>query len=249
MAVTSADQPLKLTLAWTDPPGVPAASGALINDLDLVLVAPDGVVYRGNRWSGDDVNVPGDKSSLPNAVGKDDVNNVEGILLPTPATGRYEVSIVGADVPGQSGQFTQGGALVITGAVAEIPPFAPPPVPDGVTGAPMRASRVEASTAAIELLWDADSCTSEAYHVLYGPLADVGLFTIDGAECDPGTSGSYFWSGVPGGDLWFLIAGNDGSATEGSWGRPSGGGARGGANASEQCGLTVRDEATACLGE
>ena len=32
-----ADQPLRLTLVWTDPPGNPAAGVKLVNDLDLVV--------------------------------------------------------------------------------------------------------------------------------------------------------------------------------------------------------------------
>ncbi|MFL5806540.1 MAG: S8 family serine peptidase, partial [Roseiflexaceae bacterium] len=41
--------PLRLTLAWTDYPGQPAAARALVNDLDLEVIAPNGAHYVGNQ--------------------------------------------------------------------------------------------------------------------------------------------------------------------------------------------------------
>ena len=39
---------LKVTLAWTDYPGDPSTGIVLVNDLDLIVYAPDGSVYLGN---------------------------------------------------------------------------------------------------------------------------------------------------------------------------------------------------------
>ena len=116
-SVASPGEALKLTLVWTDPPASTSAGAALVNDLDLVLTAPDGTVYHGNQWSSDDINVPGDKQSQPNPAGSDGLNNVEGISIPSPLAGTYEVEVVGTDVPGGQGVFTQGFALVATGDV------------------------------------------------------------------------------------------------------------------------------------
>ncbi|MBN1888841.1 MAG: S8 family serine peptidase [Thermoflexales bacterium] len=41
-AVSDTTQPLRFSLAWTDYPGALAASGSLVNDLDLNVVGPDG---------------------------------------------------------------------------------------------------------------------------------------------------------------------------------------------------------------
>ena len=79
--VTSAGEPLKVTLVWTDPPGSIVSGKRLRNDIDLIVTGPDGTVYKGNQWTPDDVNVPGDKQSAPNPSGRDDVNNVEGVLI------------------------------------------------------------------------------------------------------------------------------------------------------------------------
>ena len=43
--VVHTDQPLRVTLAWSDYPGSPAAAGGLVNDLDLVVTAPDGSLH------------------------------------------------------------------------------------------------------------------------------------------------------------------------------------------------------------
>ena len=70
-SVTDTAQQLKITLVWTDPPGPIFGTGSLINNLDLELIAPDGTVYRGNRWTADLANVSGDLASLPDATGSD----------------------------------------------------------------------------------------------------------------------------------------------------------------------------------
>ncbi len=126
LAVTAPGQPLKLTLVWNDPPGQAMASGALINDLDLELAAPDGRIYRGNQWTADDLNTAGDRESLPNAPGRDAVNNVEGVLLEAAPAGVYTVRVIAHDVPGAQGVFTQGAALVTTGTVERCTLMPPP---------------------------------------------------------------------------------------------------------------------------
>ncbi|MBN2432789.1 MAG: S8 family serine peptidase [Acidobacteria bacterium] len=109
-------QPIKATLTWTDPPAVPGAAVALVNDLDLELEAADGTVYRGNQWNGQTVN--GLKESQPNPAGMDNLNNVEGILVKAPAAGDYILRVKGANVPGYDQDTAQGFALVLTGGVA-----------------------------------------------------------------------------------------------------------------------------------
>jgi len=73
--------PVKITLTYTDVPGLPAAIPALVNDLDLEVIAPDGTLFRGNAFV--------DGESIPNAFAADSINNVEGIHLATPISGEY----------------------------------------------------------------------------------------------------------------------------------------------------------------
>ena len=42
VVIGSSAEPLKITLTYTDVPGLPAAIPALVNDLDLEVIAPDG---------------------------------------------------------------------------------------------------------------------------------------------------------------------------------------------------------------
>ncbi|WP_051275875.1 S-layer homology domain-containing protein [Desulfovirgula thermocuniculi] len=81
--VEDPSRPLKVTLAWTDPPAAPGAAPALVNDLDLVVTGPDGRVYLGN-----------DKGEGK----KDGTNNVEQVVIPGPQKGRYAVVVRAASL-------------------------------------------------------------------------------------------------------------------------------------------------------
>ena len=112
--VRGADQPLKITLAYTDVPGFPGALPALVNDLDLEVVAPDGTLYRGNQF--------GAGESVPNAPTPDKLNNVEGVYLSTPISGDYLVRVraskVVQDAVSNTPAIDQDFALVTSGNLA-----------------------------------------------------------------------------------------------------------------------------------
>ncbi|MDB6122637.1 MAG: hypothetical protein JWQ71_1630 [Pedosphaera sp.] len=109
--VQSSTQPLKITLAYTDVAGFPGAIPALVNDLDLEVIGPDGTVYRGNQFDNGE--------SLPNAVAPDNINNVEGVYLAEPVPGDYLVRVRARNVVQDSRLDTQAidqdFALVISG--------------------------------------------------------------------------------------------------------------------------------------
>jgi subtilisin family serine protease len=114
--VTPADptQPLRVTLVWTDPPGVPAEdpkTPALVNDLDLTVVTGAGLTYRGNTFKAG--------QSLPDGP-PDRRNNVENVYLAGPS-GTYAISVTAANLPadgapGLDDQTDQSFALVISNA-------------------------------------------------------------------------------------------------------------------------------------
>ena len=120
------------------------------------------------------------------------------------------------------------------------------PVADGSFGAAMTGSRADASGSTIDLTWDVVTCSSTDHHVLYGDLANVASATVNGAACDLGASGSASWTGVPAGDLWFVIVGDDDATIEGSWGTTGPGVQRGGAAPSGFCGTATRDNSGVC---
>ena len=70
-------------------------------------------------------------------------------------------------------------------------------------------------------------------------------YALAGAVCGLGTSGAFTWTGVPAGNLWFVVTGVNGAGTEASWG-PATSGERNGALASGHCGNTARSNAGSC---
>jgi hypothetical protein len=95
---------LSITLVWTDYPGSPSAGKALVNDLDLEVIAPDGKHYYGNAglYTGG--------SCLRNSQW-DACNTVEGVRITEALSGSYTVVVRGANVPNGPQPF----ALVVTG--------------------------------------------------------------------------------------------------------------------------------------
>jgi hypothetical protein len=106
-------EPLKVTLTYTDVPGLPAVIPALVNDLDLEVIAPNGAVYRGNQFLAGE--------SVANASAHDRVNNIEGVFLPEPAPGEYLIRVrahrVVQDARRDTPASDQDFALVTSGAL------------------------------------------------------------------------------------------------------------------------------------
>jgi len=91
VSVLNSTEPLKFVLAWSDTAAYPLADPTLVNDLDLIVTAPNGNRYRGNVFS-EGFSTTGGFS--------DRINNVEVVWLPTPTqTGAYAISIRGYNVP------------------------------------------------------------------------------------------------------------------------------------------------------
>ena len=92
---------LRFTLTWSDEPASALASVALINDLDLSIIAPDGREYKGNIFD-DGHSVTGDLNADPDwdtdGDGFDDRNNVECVYFDSPDVGWYTIRINASDV-------------------------------------------------------------------------------------------------------------------------------------------------------
>jgi hypothetical protein len=105
--------PLFVTVAYTDVPGFPGAVPALVNDLDLEVVAPDGRVYRGNQF------INGD--SIADSPAADSLNNVECVFIGELLAGPYTIRVRARNVPGDAridtGAVDQDFALVVSGSI------------------------------------------------------------------------------------------------------------------------------------
>ncbi|WP_404428488.1 S8 family serine peptidase [Sutcliffiella horikoshii] len=83
----TAGKPLKISLVWSDAPASTSASVTLVNDLDLVITAPNGTQYVGNDFT------------APYNNNWDGRNNVENVFINAPQSGTYTVEVQAYNVP------------------------------------------------------------------------------------------------------------------------------------------------------
>lgn len=102
VSVSGSTEPLRVTLNWTDFPGVEFASPALVNDLNLELTSPTGKIYKGNNFA--------DNLSTEGGV-FDTINPIENVFVAAPEAGEWKIQIQANNVP----QGPQPFALVVTG--------------------------------------------------------------------------------------------------------------------------------------
>lgn len=111
------------TLAWDDPPALPASLTALVNDLDLIAFGPDGAHFP---WVLD----PANPMAPAAQSGPDRLNNLEQVRVANPVPGLWAVEVHGFDVPHGPQDFSiivepQLVATTISlpdGPVALVPP-------------------------------------------------------------------------------------------------------------------------------
>ena len=155
--VNGAGGDFKATLVWTDPAPETGSAQALVNDLDLLVRTPDGRVFYGNHFLG---------QNLP-----DKVNNVEQVYLPNPVPGEYTIQIIGADINKRAtagaGNVLQDFALVygqatVSGVVEFIDP--------GVVKLTSRSS-ISLTGTPISNLLNGQIAAADAAHLLSGGQA------------------------------------------------------------------------------
>jgi len=92
MIVPSAVPELKVTLAWDDYPGTPWAARELVNDLDLVLIDPDGSWH----YAYDELDTT--DPWKPATTGYNYLDNLEQVAVTAPEPGIWDVWVWGWDV-------------------------------------------------------------------------------------------------------------------------------------------------------
>lgn len=127
LVVLDGAEQLKVTLVWTEP--APARNAlsrvdftgvTVVNDLGLLVTAPDGTQYVGNDFT--------NGVSTPNGRIDDSLNNVEMVVVNAPVPGKWVIEVHGvvhqAHAPDpliRQGKPGQGYALVATGALKPPP--------------------------------------------------------------------------------------------------------------------------------
>ncbi len=99
----------RATLVYRDPPGTTSSSQHRINNLNLTVIAPNGVIYRGNN--GLNANMYSTPGGPPNVV-----DTVENVFVQTPLAGEWRVVINAADVNQDS--HVETGAVDVDYALA-----------------------------------------------------------------------------------------------------------------------------------
>ncbi|MEO0085352.1 MAG: S8 family serine peptidase [candidate division WOR-3 bacterium] len=107
----NASMPLRVALAWTDTAAAPSANPTLVNDLNLLLVAPSGTYYRGNQYSGG--------QSVANPSNWDNRNTEECCRVNSPDTGLWTVRVYGQNVA--TGARQPFGLCITGGITTELP--------------------------------------------------------------------------------------------------------------------------------
>jgi outer membrane protein assembly factor BamB/fibronectin type 3 domain-containing protein len=188
--VFSSGVPLKISLVWTDPPATAGSSSPLVNNLDLVVTAPDATVYRGNLFTGSW------STGNPGPVA-DTANNVENVFVRTPMVGTWTLRVTSANTlvnpPNLPGQDF---ALVYSGDAGDC--FIPP-APSGLTAMALGANR-------IDLTWNLEPAAT-SYNLYratssggpYVPLSSVSSPAYTDLSVSAGTTYYYTVSSVSGG--------------------------------------------------
>jgi Subtilase family len=101
--IVAGTQQLKVTLVWTDPPGVAGMGDPVVNDLNLRVTSPAGQTFLGNNFAAG-VSAPGGAADVRNPV--------EVVVVPSPATGRWTITVSATRV--RPANPTQGYAVVAT---------------------------------------------------------------------------------------------------------------------------------------
>src|SRR5262249_35792226 len=141
----TAGSPFKVTLAWSDYPSTTSASTNLVNDLDLIVTAPDGTRYLGNVFAG---------GWSQTAGAADRTNNLENVYVQSAASGTWTVEVRGFNVPNGPQPF----ALVVAGAFGAPPPPPAPLAPSNLLATPISASQ-------INLSWSDNSSNEDGFEI------------------------------------------------------------------------------------
>lgn len=125
--VATNTKPLKVTIVWTDPPGVASqfasidpTNAMLVNDLDLRVISPGGITNAPWILNPDLVAKSAIARGTAATTGDDDRNNVEQVFIAIPTSGNYTVRVTHKGT--LHGSTPQAFSLVASGNIAQSKP-------------------------------------------------------------------------------------------------------------------------------
>ncbi len=110
--VAGSEPEFRATMVYRDPPGTTSSSQHRINDLDLTVIDPNGIVYRGNNGlTANNYSTPGGATNT--------LDTVENVLLQNPIAGEWRVIVSAAEINEdthvETGATDADYALVVSG--------------------------------------------------------------------------------------------------------------------------------------
>jgi serine protease AprX len=157
--VASGEPEFQATLVYRDPAGTTSATLHRINNLDLRVTAPNGTVYWGN------VGLDAGNASVAGG-GPNGVDNVENVIVPSPAAGVWTVEVIAAEINQDGFAATAATdavfALVVGGATG------PAPAAGG-------AGQANAAAAWFDVNGGVDALGRPAWFGLSGPFAATAV--------------------------------------------------------------------------
>lgn len=112
--VAAGQSQIRITIAWDDVAASPGVQTALVNDLDLVLRAPNGTLYY--PWT---LNQQSPASGAV-ATTANKVDNIEQVVVNNPQAGLWTVQVRGSNVPFGPQSYSVVGMALPSLVVAEV---------------------------------------------------------------------------------------------------------------------------------
>ncbi len=172
----------KAVLTWSDYRGSTSASKALVNNLDLEVIDPSGVVYRGNDFQ--------NGKSLANGNG-DNTNNVEVVLVDYAKQGTWTVRVRDSAHGGPKAQMFSI-AIAAQGADRVLPDVVL--VPNSLTALDELPERGKQTQIAAEVR---NTGNGELTDVRVSLLAGSQTFVDKVFDMGPGTRERMIWDWTP----------------------------------------------------
>ncbi len=186
VTVVSDNTPLDIALAWIDYPATAGAGVTRVDDLDLLVTAPDGSTLHPNNGSSRDI-----------------LNTVETLRVNAAQTGVYQVHVIGYALPYAGG----AAALYVRGAIDAPPLIVHTPLPAQTVGPPsyhttfLVQSLDTLTNGEARLLWAAGtaSAATGTWQTLTATWTGGPGYQTDIPSQAPGTYVHYYLQALTGG--------------------------------------------------
>ncbi|MAG55450.1 MAG: peptidase S8 [Planctomycetes bacterium] len=126
--VSSGEPEFRATLCWRDNPGTLSGSQHLINDMDLRVTSPSGMVYWGNNGMTNGVSGSAGENEWTSVGGSPDTtNSLENVFVQNPQAGPWLVEVIASNINQdnhvETGALDADYALCVIGGPAGPPTF------------------------------------------------------------------------------------------------------------------------------